>query len=199
MLLFGLTGGIATGKSTVTQMLRELGLPVIDADALAREVVEPGRPALAEIEARFPGVVENGVLNRALLYGLLSVAVVAAYVLVVGYLSLLFRGSDNIWIAMVATGLIAAAFQPLRERLQRLVNQLLYGQRDEPGAAVVALGARLQQSLAPAAVMPDDVAPAQLARVLGVRDLVVSPAVSRDAGSIWLLGPRVVRVGRNSS
>ena len=50
-----------------------------------------------------------------------------------------------------------------------------------------------------AAVMPDDVAPAQLARVLGVRDLVVSPAVSRDAGSIWLLGPRVVRVGRNSS
>ena len=65
MLLFGLTGGIATGKSTVTQMLRELGLPVIDADALAREVVEPGRPALAEIEARFPGVVENGMLNRA--------------------------------------------------------------------------------------------------------------------------------------
>lgn len=65
MLLFGLTGGIATGKSTVTQMLRELGLPVIDADALAREVVEPGRPALAEIAARFPGVVEDGVLNRA--------------------------------------------------------------------------------------------------------------------------------------
>lgn len=65
MLLFGLTGGIATGKSTVTQMLRELGLPVIDADALAREVVEPGRPALAEIAARFPGVVEGGVLNRA--------------------------------------------------------------------------------------------------------------------------------------
>lgn len=65
MLLFGLTGGIATGKSTVTQMLRALGLPVIDADALAREVVEPGRPALAEIAARFPGVVEGGVLNRA--------------------------------------------------------------------------------------------------------------------------------------
>ena len=65
MLLFGLTGGIATGKSTVTQMLRELGLPVIDADALAREVVEPGRSALAEIAARFPGVVEDGVLNRA--------------------------------------------------------------------------------------------------------------------------------------
>ncbi len=72
MLLFGLTGGIATGKSTVTQMLRELGLPVIDADALAREVVEPRRPALAEISARFPGVVEGGGLNRARLGALVS-------------------------------------------------------------------------------------------------------------------------------
>lgn len=65
MRLFGLTGGIATGKSTVTQLLKDLGFSVIDADALAREVVEPGRPALAEIEARFPGVVEGGALNRA--------------------------------------------------------------------------------------------------------------------------------------
>lgn len=71
MLLFGLTGGIATGKSTVTQMLRELGFPVIDADALAREVVEPGRPALLDIEKRFPGVVENGVLNRGKLGALI--------------------------------------------------------------------------------------------------------------------------------
>jgi dephospho-CoA kinase len=71
MLLFGLTGGIATGKSTVTQMLRDLGFPVIDADALAREVVEPGRPALADIEKRFPGVVENGTLNRSKLGALI--------------------------------------------------------------------------------------------------------------------------------
>lgn len=49
----GLTGGIASGKSTVAAMLRDLGAAVVDADALAREVVEPGRPALAEIVARF--------------------------------------------------------------------------------------------------------------------------------------------------
>ena len=47
-----------------------------------------------------------------------------------------------------------------------------------------------------AALMPDGVASEQVAEALGVRDLVVSPAVSRDAGSIWLLGPRVVRVRR---
>ena len=52
-LLVGLTGGIATGKSTVDAVLRELGAHIIDADVLAREVVEPGEPALAEIAAEF--------------------------------------------------------------------------------------------------------------------------------------------------
>ncbi len=65
MHVFGLTGGIATGKSTVTAMVRALGVPVIDADALAREVVEPGQPALEAIAARFPGVVVDGALDRA--------------------------------------------------------------------------------------------------------------------------------------
>ncbi len=53
MLVIGLTGGIASGKSTVAAMLRELGAPIVDADLLAREVVEPGTPALAEIASRF--------------------------------------------------------------------------------------------------------------------------------------------------
>ncbi len=65
MKLFGLTGGIATGKSTVSAMFREAGIAVIDADELAREVVEPGQPALAEIAARFPGVLTpEGRLDR---------------------------------------------------------------------------------------------------------------------------------------
>jgi len=51
--LLGLTGGIAAGKSTVAAVLTELGAKVISADALARAVVEPGTPALAEIAARF--------------------------------------------------------------------------------------------------------------------------------------------------
>lgn len=65
-LLVGLTGGIATGKSTVDAALRELGAVIIDADVLAREVVEPGEPALAEIAAEFgPGVLgPDGRLDR---------------------------------------------------------------------------------------------------------------------------------------
>ena len=66
MRVFGLTGGIASGKSTVSDMLRALGAPVVDADRLARKVVEPGSPALAEIAARFgPDVLDaEGRLDR---------------------------------------------------------------------------------------------------------------------------------------
>lgn len=51
--VIGLTGGIGSGKSTVAAMLAELGAERIDADAIARELVEPGQPALAEIERAF--------------------------------------------------------------------------------------------------------------------------------------------------
>lgn len=68
MRLYGLTGGIASGKSTVSRMFVEKGLPLIDADVVAREVVAKGQPALAEIASRFPGVVNAaGELDRAAL------------------------------------------------------------------------------------------------------------------------------------
>jgi dephospho-CoA kinase len=48
-----LTGGIASGKSVVANMFADLGVPVIDTDVIAREVVEPGQPALDEIREKF--------------------------------------------------------------------------------------------------------------------------------------------------
>ena len=66
MKLYGLTGGIASGKSTVSRMLRELGAHVLDADVIAREVVEPGTPGLKAVAERFPGVLDpDGRLDRA--------------------------------------------------------------------------------------------------------------------------------------
>jgi dephospho-CoA kinase len=67
VLLVGLTGGIGSGKSTVSAMLAERGAVVIDADVIAREVVEPGQPAYAAVAERFgPGVVAaDGTLDRA--------------------------------------------------------------------------------------------------------------------------------------
>jgi dephospho-CoA kinase len=66
MDVIGLTGGIATGKSTVAKMLRELGATVIDADEGARAVVEPGTPGLAAIAEEFgPEVLDGERLDRA--------------------------------------------------------------------------------------------------------------------------------------
>ena len=66
MVRVGLTGGIASGKSMVAEELAARGAVIIDADLLAREVVEPGTPALAAIIDRFgPEVVRDGQLDRA--------------------------------------------------------------------------------------------------------------------------------------
>ncbi|KAA8581495.1 hypothetical protein FQN60_003076 [Etheostoma spectabile] len=66
MFLVGLTGGIASGKSAVSSMLRELGCPIIDADVVARKVVEPHTPAYSRIVYHFgPEILlENGEIDR---------------------------------------------------------------------------------------------------------------------------------------
>lgn len=75
MIKIGLTGGIASGKSTVSKMLIELSIPVVDADVASRKVVEPGQPALTEIAEIFgPEVIQaDGQLDRkrlgALIFG----------------------------------------------------------------------------------------------------------------------------------
>ncbi|CAM3912673.1 dephospho-CoA kinase [Vreelandella rituensis] len=65
-MIIGLTGGIASGKSTVVRAFESLGVPWVDADDVAREVVQPGEPALASIAERFGTAVlqEDGSLDR---------------------------------------------------------------------------------------------------------------------------------------
>ncbi|WP_349898065.1 dephospho-CoA kinase [Parafrigoribacterium soli] len=69
MYLIALTGGIASGKSLVSERLAQLGAVIIDADVLARQVVEPGSPALAEIAETFGARViqDDGSLDRPVL------------------------------------------------------------------------------------------------------------------------------------
>lgn len=69
MIRIGLTGGIGSGKSTVARLLAQRGAVVIDADHIAREIVEPGQPALAEIADRFGAEVisPDGSLDRGAL------------------------------------------------------------------------------------------------------------------------------------
>src|SRR5829696_2025228 len=94
------------------------------------------------------------VINRTLVYGALSACVVGIYVLAVVALGALFQARGNLAVSLLATGLVAVLFQPLRSRLQRSVNRLMYGERDDPYAVVSRLGRRLEATLAPEVVLP---------------------------------------------
>ena len=94
------------------------------------------------------------VINRTLVYGALTSCVVGIYVLAVVALGALFQTQGNIAVSLLPTGLVAVLFQPLRSRLQRGVNRLMYGERDDPYAVVSRLGRRLEATLAPEVVLP---------------------------------------------
>jgi signal transduction histidine kinase len=91
-------------------------------------------------------------INRTLVYGALSAGVVGLYVLVVGGLGALLQTPGSLLLSMLATGLVALLFHPVRAWLQRIVNRLLFGDRDEPYAVVTRLSRRLEATLAPEAV-----------------------------------------------
>jgi signal transduction histidine kinase len=76
------------------------------------------------------------VLNRALVYGAMVVLIAAAYALIVGGLSALFNTSGNLLFGILATGIIAVLFNPIRARMQRVVNRLIYGEPANPAATL---------------------------------------------------------------
>jgi len=94
------------------------------------------------------------IINRALVYGALSMSVIGIYVVVVGTLGTTIQGRSNLLISILATGLVAVLVQPLRDRLQRGVNRMMYGERDDPVTVLSRLGERLEGTLAPDAVLP---------------------------------------------
>jgi signal transduction histidine kinase len=93
-------------------------------------------------------------INRTLVYGSLTACVVGIYVLAVGGLGTLFQARGNLAVSLLATGVVAVLFQPLRTRLQHAVNRLMYGERDDPYAVISRLGRRLEATIAPETVLP---------------------------------------------
>jgi signal transduction histidine kinase len=94
------------------------------------------------------------IINRTLVYGALTAIVVAIYVVIVGVVGTLLHTQGNLLITLLATGLIAVLFHPLRERLQRAVNRLLYGERDDPIEALSRLGKQMEVALPTDQVLP---------------------------------------------
>ncbi len=94
------------------------------------------------------------IINRTLVYGILTVSVVGLYILIPVSLGRLFQAQGHPVISLFATILIAVLFQPLRSRLHRAVNRLMFGERDEPYTVLSRLGQRMEATLAPDTILP---------------------------------------------
>jgi signal transduction histidine kinase len=93
-------------------------------------------------------------INRTLVYGLLTASVIGLYLLVVVGLGTLLSALGNLFISLLATGIIAVLFHPLREYLQRAVNHMMFGERDDPARVLLRLGQRLETTLTSDKVLP---------------------------------------------
>lgn len=94
------------------------------------------------------------VVRRSLVYGALTISVVAIYAAAVGLLSRVFQQRSAL-VSLAATGLVAVLFSPLRDRMQRGVSRMVYGERDDPYALVSRLGGRLEATVAPQETFPE--------------------------------------------
>jgi signal transduction histidine kinase len=125
------------------------------------------------------------IINRTLVYGTLTTGVVGLYIVVVAALGTQLQTSGNLLVSVIATGVVAVLFQPLRERLQRGVNRLLYGHRDEPYTVLTRLGRRLEETLATAAVLPMIVESVARALKLPYTAIAVERAAGKELAAVY--------------
>lgn len=97
----------------------------------------------------------DAILSRTLVYGTLTLLIITLYVLIVGIVGAVLHSQTTAVNGLIATGVIAVLFQPLRDRLQRGVSRLLYGERDDPAAVFTRLAHQLQTTDTRAAILPN--------------------------------------------
>ena len=156
MVLAGLgTVGFALPMSSST-MLSQFGSPysfVLQTGIFGSMILIPISIGVAILRQRLWDI--DVLINRTLVFGALTASVVAIYALLVGSLGyLLQEARGNFFVSLIAAGFVAVLFAPLREGLQRGVNRLMYGERDDPYAVLSRLGRRLEAALEPKTVLP---------------------------------------------
>ncbi|MBD0381086.1 sensor histidine kinase [Paenibacillus sp. WST5] len=92
-------------------------------------------------------------VNRTLLYGILTFCVVGAYVASVWYIGRLLNLQHHLFVSLVATGIVAVMFAPVKEKVQRWINRLMYGEKDNPYSVLTKLGKKLEEPLPPEEVL----------------------------------------------
>ncbi|HEX7949693.1 MAG TPA: histidine kinase [Candidatus Limnocylindrales bacterium] len=155
-----------------------IGQPLIPRSAVALLAL-PFPAALALAINRHHLFELDTVVNRSLVYGGLTAGVIATYAATVALIGGIIPGNAPFAVALLGTGAVAVVALPLHDRLQRAVNRLMYGDRDEPDEALRRLGRRLEASLDPHTVLST--------LVETVADALRSPYVAielqRDGGS----------------
>jgi signal transduction histidine kinase len=132
------------------------------------------------------------IINRTLVYGALTVCVIGIYVLIVGYLGVVLRVGANPVISLVAAAVVAVLFQPLRERLQRGVNRLMYGDRETPYVVLARLDGRLAEALPAETALNTIVATVAAALKLPYAAITLAPPGASDtSGTSSGVGERV--------
>ena len=172
MRILGITGGIATGKSTVTHMLAELGAPTISADAVARALLAPGTPTTAAVLTAFPNcadMFEPQKINRRALA------------------QIIFADAD------ARRRLEALTHPPIIAALQAQISEWRASRASRAAAAEIPLlfEAKLEwlvDDIVVAACSEDD----QIARLL-VRDGISKEEASRQIAAQWPLDEKIIR------
>jgi signal transduction histidine kinase len=121
------------------------------------------------------------VVNRTLVYAALTAGVVAAYVLVVGLVGSSLSRRGDVLVSFAVTAVVAVCFQPARERVQRLVNRLMYGHRDDPYLALAGLSRILAGTVGADSVLP--AAAETIGRTLALQYVAVALAEDEPAAT----------------
>jgi signal transduction histidine kinase len=153
--------GNAWGDTMYTVMFATLGLGI------------PAACAVAILKYRLYDI--DVVISKALVYAVLAAFITAVYVLLVVGVGTLagLGGRPNLGLSILATAVVAVAFQPVRERVQRLANRLVYGRRATPYEALAQLSERMAGTYATEDLLP------RMA-------LIVAEATGADRADIWL-------------
>ncbi|MGI8609434.1 MAG: histidine kinase [Candidatus Dormibacteria bacterium] len=179
-----LTAAVATyligfGASVVPALFG-INIPWLQDIALVGLSLIPVAAAIAVLKYRLYDI--DLVISRALVYGSLALFITAVYVaIVVGVGTLVGSGGQpNLVLSIIATAVVAVAFQPMRERLQKVANRLVYGRRATPYEVLSEFSARVAESFGGEQVLP------RMARVL-------ADGTGAQSATVWLRSGSMLR------
>ena len=179
MLKVGLTGGIGSGKSTVSALLASYGATVIDADLIAREVVEPGTPGLAAVVAAFgEAVAPGGVLDREALGRMVFGSAERLQALSAILHPLIGARSAQLWAAAEASGATV-----LVHDIALLVENHLEGSYDEVVVVDVPVEVQCERLVSSRGMTPEDARARIAAQASRADRLAVATRVLDNSGT----------------